>query len=209
MSRTLGEEVTNATSAFLEPLTVEQYHAMIREGILIEGAPVELIDGLLVRKDRRDKGGDIMTVGPRHAFVVKTIFRLLNDLLQGHDCHVQSQQPVTLNGIQEPEPDIAVVLGHEDDYRDHHPGPGAVPLVIEVADSSLAFDRGEKLKKYAAAGIPAYWIVNLDEAIVEVHTLPRPQTGVYADRTDYRCGETLAFEVAGHRFELPVSNILS
>lgn len=209
MSSTFVDQVVNATSAFIEPLTVEQYHAMIRQGILVEGAPIELIDGLLVRKDRRDKEGSILTVGPRHAFVVKTICRLLGELLQGHRCHVQSQQPVTLNGIQEPEPDVAVVNGHEDDFRDHHPGPGDVPLVIEVADSSLAFDRGEKLKKYAAAGIPVYGIVNLNEELVEVHTQPEPQSATYADRTDSRRGEMLAFEVAGNRFELPVSDILS
>lgn len=206
---TLVDEIASGTSAVLEPLTVEQYHAMIRQGILPEGAPIELIDGLLVRKDRRDKGGDIMTVGPQHALVLGELADRLRNLLRGVDVHVRDQLPVTLNGIQEPEPDIAVAIGKRRDYPGHHPGPGALPLVIEIADSSLGFDRGEKQKKYAVAGIPAYWIVNLDENIVEVYSLPQPQSATYNDRTDYRPGDAISFEVAETRFEISVDDILS
>ena len=208
MATTLLDEARTAVSVALEPLTVQQYHTMIETGILEEGVPIELIDGLLVRKDRRDQGGDIMTVGPRHANVVKRIHRLLADLIQGHRCHVQSQQPVTLNGIQEPEPDVAVVLGHEDDYDDHHPGPSALPLVIEVADSSLGIDQGRKQENYAVAGIPNYWIVNLRHDNIEHYVNPQPHLEKYEYHSTHRAGDTVSFEALGQTFELSVDDIL-
>jgi len=208
MSNTLVEQVADATAAVIEPLTVHQYHAMIEQGILEEGLPVELIDGVLVRKDRRDNGGSIMTVGPRHAHAVKRLQRLLTEALRGQRCHVQSQQPVTLNGIQEPEPDVAVVLGHEDDFDDHHPGPGALPLVVEVADSSLPTDRGCKQLNYAVAGIPHYWIVNLRDNTVEHYFNPQPHLEQYEYHTTHRAGDTVSFEVAGQSLELSVNDIL-
>ncbi|MCA9074235.1 MAG: Uma2 family endonuclease [Planctomycetaceae bacterium] len=208
MPDSLLEEFSTIKSATLEPLTVQQYHAMIKQGILEEGVPIELIDGLLIRKDRRDQGGDIMTVGPRHANIVKRIHRLLADSVAGYRCHVQSQQPVTLNGIQEPEPDAAIVLGHEDDYDDHHPGPGAIPLVIEVADSSLETDRGRKQQNYAVAGIPHYWLVNLRDNTIEHYVNPQPHFEKYEYHTTHRAGETVSFEALGQTFELSVDDIL-
>jgi len=195
MPKTLVEQAFDVTSATLEPLTVEQYHAMIEQGILLEGSPIELIDGLLVRKDRRDKGGSIMTVGPRHANTIVRLSRLLESLVDGQQAHSRSQQPVTLDGTNEPEPDVSLVLGDFDDYDKHHPGPGAIALVVEVADSSLSFDRTEKLPKYAAAGIPFYWIVNLNNDTVEVYALPQPQLRTYQSDRLFQRGDQM-LEVA-------------
>jgi Uma2 family endonuclease len=75
----------------------------------------------------------------------------------------------------QPEPDLAVARGQARDYLDRHPGPADVPLVIEVADSSLARDRGLKARVYARAGIPNYWIVNLVDRHVEVYSEPTDQ----------------------------------
>jgi Uma2 family endonuclease len=182
---------------------------MIEQGILPEGAPIELIDGLLVRKDRRDKGGSIMTVGPRHSLVVGELADRLRDLLRGVNAHVRDQLPITMGDVQEPEPDVAVALGTRRDYRGHHPGPEAVPLVIEVADSSLALDRREKLPRYAAAGIPTYWIVNLNDDIVEVYTRPRPQEAKYEHRTDFRPGDAISLEIVGTTIDVAVDDILA
>ena len=104
MPNTLVDEFANVKSATLEPLTVEQYHAMIKQGILVEGSPIELIDGLLVRKDRRDNGGSVMTVGPRHANTIVRLMSLLSSLIDGPNAHVRSQQPVTLDGTNERNP---------------------------------------------------------------------------------------------------------
>ena len=72
----------------------------------------------------------------------------------------------------EPEPDLCVVRGDSDDYTDHHPGPGDVALIVEVAETSLSRDRGEKRDNYGRAGIPVYWIVNLVNRRLEVHASP-------------------------------------
>ena len=72
----------------------------------------------------------------------------------------------------EPEPDLSVVRGDSDDFTDHHPGPGDVALIVEVADSSLSRDRGEKRDNYGRAGIPAYWIVDLVNRRLEVYAGP-------------------------------------
>ncbi len=213
MSSTLVDEMAAATSAVIEPLTVEQYHAMIREGILEEGTPIELVDGLLVRIDRRDKGGDIMTVGPRHALIVGQVADLLRELLsdwiQAGRFHVREQQPITLNGIQEPEPDVAIAVGQRRNYPGHHPGPGTIPLVVEVADSSLDTDRGRKCRHYATAGIPHYWIVNLRDESIECFTHPQPADGVYRHQTSFLKGHTVSFECSGQSFQLSVDDILA
>lgn len=208
MLPSLVDEFAQRTSAVLEPLTVEQYHAMIAGGILPEGAPIELIDGLLVRKDRRDQGGSIMTVGPRHALVLGELADRLRDLLRDAPVHVRDQLPVTLNQMQEPEPDVAVATGKRSDYRGHHPGPNEVPLVVEIADSSLQFHRREKLRSYAAAGIPCYWIVNLNQNVIEVYTGPEPEQSTYRDRTEYRCGETVSLEIEENPITIAVDEIL-
>jgi hypothetical protein len=100
----------------------------------------------------------------------------------------------------EPEPDLAVVLGPAGRYDHNHPEPTEIALVIEVADSSLAYDRALKLQAYAAAGIPVYWIVNLDDRQVEVYELPVSPSGHtarYQSRTDYRPAQSLPLNILG------------
>src|SRR3954469_25925940 len=108
MSATLQELVDGRT--VMLPLTVEQYHRMIDQGILAEGEPFELLDGFLVRKDRSPSGEDPMTVGLEHVWSVKKLAKL-DGKLGKLGCHMQTQQPVSLPPYDEPEPDGAVVLG--------------------------------------------------------------------------------------------------
>jgi hypothetical protein len=104
----------------LEPLTVEQYHRIIASGILPEGASLELLDGLLVRKDRAAAGEG--TVGSRHAWAVHNLGRVLAGL-ESHGCHLRTQQPITILPVNEPEPDCAIVIGGIDDYQMPIPDP--------------------------------------------------------------------------------------
>ena len=99
-------EESGAATTRLVPLTVDQYHRMIEAGILPEGEPIELIDGLLVRKDRSAAGAGPMTVGHAHRLVVTRILNL-GARLHPFNCHVYSQNPITLPPRQEPEPDGA------------------------------------------------------------------------------------------------------
>ncbi len=142
-------------------LTVEQYHQLIRSGGLTSDDPVELLEGLLVFK---------MPKKGTHSTATGKCRRVVEALLPP-GWHYRSQEPVTL-ADGEPEPDGAVVRGGVDDYADRHPGPADVALVIEVADTTLARDRTGKLRSYARAGIPAYWIVNLVDRQVEVYADP-------------------------------------
>lgn len=193
MSTTLLDELRSGTAPPLVAITVEQYHLMIRDGILPEGDPIELIDGLLVRKDRSARGENLMSHNPRHALLVKRLQRLFIPVCESPGCHVQIQLPVTLNSINCPEPDLAVVRGSEEDYADRHPGPADLSLVIEIADSSVGTDRSTKQRLYATAGIPLYWLVNLPESQVEVYEQPDPASGKYAHQTILKPSQTLTW----------------
>ena len=108
-------------------------------------------------------------------------------------------QSVVTTAESEPEPDIAVVRGHELDYMSRHPGPAELALVVEVSASSLPRDRLEKVRIFARAAIPVYWIINLVNRRVEVYTDPTgPDSGpVYRTRHDYRAGDLVPFVVNG------------
>ena len=90
-------------------------------------------------------------------------------ILAGHFVH--SQDPITTLE-SEPEPDVAIIEGEEDDYLDNNPPPEKVKLIIEVSDTTLEHDRGIKKRVYARAGIPIYWIVNVRKKVVEMYSQP-------------------------------------
>jgi Uma2 family endonuclease len=151
--------------------SVDEYHAMIRAGILTDGDPVELLDGWLVTK---------MTKNPPHAAATRLVRQALERIIP-HGWFVDSQEAITL-ATSEPEPDVLVLRSDDRAYADRHPGPNDVALIVEVADVSLNRDRTFKKRLYAQAGIPAYWIVNLVERCIEVFTDPATS----ADPPDYR-----------------------
>jgi Uma2 family endonuclease len=130
--------------------TVDEYHRMGEAGIFHEDDRVELIAGEIV---------EMAPIGSDHAWVVARLTRLFER--GSGDLIVWSQNPIVLSDEDEPQPDLALVKPMPELYRKAHPGPDDVLLVIEVADSSLAYDRGEKLARYAMAGIPEVWIVDL------------------------------------------------
>ena len=151
-------------------LSVDQYHAMIRMGILTEDDPVELLEGCLVLK---------MGINPKHWYATGQLRDWLIGLgLPGYFVH--SQEPIVTDA-SEPEPDVAVVRGRRLDYFDVSPKARAISLVVEVSDTTLTHDRTVKKRVYAAAGIPVYWIVNLIDQQIEIYTRP---TGA-VDEPDY------------------------
>ena len=209
MSITLLDEVRSGTAPPLVPITVDQFHQMIHNGIFQDGDPIELIDGLLVRKDRSARGENLMSHHPRHALLIKRLQRLLTLPCESAGFYLRIQLPVTLNNINAPEPDVAVVRGTEEDYADRHPGPADLPLVIEVADSSLGTDRSTKQRLYATAGVPQYWLVNLPESQVEVYEQPDAASGKYAQQTICAPGQTVAWNLSPtQRLEISVTDLL-
>jgi Uma2 family endonuclease len=129
--------------------------------------------GVFARRRVELMGGEIIemsAIGPLHASVVAHVYRLLNRLFPDH--HVRGQLPFDASDDSEPEPDIALVPGEPGDYRDAH--PKHVALMIEVADSSLRYDRGRKASLYAASGVSDYWVINLLARRIEVYRRPEP-----------------------------------
>jgi Uma2 family endonuclease len=169
-------------------LRVDQYHAMIRAGILTDDDPVELLEGWLVCK---------MPKNPLHRAVTR-LTRLALERVVPAGWYVDAQEPVTI-GDSEPEPDVVIVRGQTQQYLDRHPGPHDLALIVEVADTTLARDRGAKKRLYARTSIPIYWIINLIDRQVEVYTAPsgaaeRPD---YEHRQDFKPGDTIPVVVEG------------
>ncbi|MEK7445826.1 MAG: Uma2 family endonuclease [candidate division NC10 bacterium] len=164
------------------PLTLRrwtraEYDRLVDLGVL-HGEPVELIGGQLVVAEPQ---------GSYHATAIGAVDDALRAALPP-GWVVRAQMPVALDDESEPEPDLAVVPGERPDYRADHPARPA--LVVEVAESSLAFDREDKGSLYARGGVRDYWIVNLVERVLEVYRDPGPDpTAPYGWR--YRAVERL------------------
>ncbi len=144
--------------------TVDEYHRMISAGILREDDNVELLAGEIVA---------MAPIGSLHAACVKRLNRLFAETL-GFDIIVGVQDPITLGEHSEPEPDIAILKPREDFYAARHPRPEDIYIVVEVADTSLEFDREVKIPLYAQAGIAEVWLANLEKGCVEVFSKPSP-----------------------------------
>ena len=204
----LIEQIANGEAPSLVPLSVAQYHVMLEKGILREGDAIELVQGLLVRRNRAAAGEDEMTHGPRHAQVISRLLKLAR-ALEPLGCHLRVQLPVTLSDLDEPEPDLAIVKGSLEAFADRHPGPTDLLAVFEVSDSSLGYDRGTKSRVYAAAGIPVYVIVNLPDLQIERYDRPAPAEARYQGRTDHGPGHALVIPLtAGHALTLNVDEAL-
>ncbi len=192
----------------LARISVEQYHRMIESGALRESAAIELLDGLLVQKDRSARGDDPRTVGKRHAVAVHRLL-VLDALLTKFGWHMRVQSPVTFVSANEPEPDGAIARGADSAYLERHPGAADLACVFEVADSSLDHDRTLKLAAYARAGVRLYVIVNLVDNRLEVHEEPDATTGSYRKTASLVAGEVLTVLLGGDgRIDLPVRDLL-
>ena len=169
-------------------LSVEQYHEMVRAGILTDDDPVELLEGWLVVRMPRN---------PPHRLATRLTRQALERHVPG-GWYVEAQEPITTDD-SEPEPDVVVVRGDPADYGDRHPGPSDVAMVVEVADTTLQRDRVLKQRLYASAGIPVYWILNLSERQLEVYTLPSGpgEEPAYHERRDYGVAEEAPLVVSG------------
>lgn len=183
-----------STAPVVYRFTRDEYYRLAEAG-LFQDAPVELLDG------------KIIVMSPKltpHAFTVNGLMYALVTKL-GTRAIVRVQDPIVLNNWSEPEPDIAVCQPDPDRYLRAHPRANQVLLVIEVAESSLTYDRTHKARAYATSGIPEYWIVNLPDGCIEVRTDPDPATRLYRQQRDAFPGETLALPGGG---SITVADIL-
>ncbi|MCW9680225.1 Uma2 family endonuclease [Dolichospermum circinale CS-1225] len=149
--------------------TVKQFHKMAESGILSENERVELIRGEMI---------DMSPIGRRHAGCVNRLVNLLIQLL-GKRIILAPQNPVVLNETSEPQPDIALLKPRPDFYRNSHPQPEDIFLLIEVADTTVKYDREVKIPLYAEANIPEVWLVDVNQEIIEVYR--NSLEGIYQD----------------------------
>jgi Uma2 family endonuclease len=145
--------------------TVEEYYRMAEAGILSADERVELIEGKIVA---------MAAIGTRHAACVDRLNYLLSQRIGGR-AFVRVQNPVRLDAYSEPQPDIALLRPRADFYALAHPGPVDVFLVVEVADSSVGFDREVKIPLYARAWISEAWLVDLIGGSVTSYRQPSAQ----------------------------------
>ena len=186
-STTMSQQKTELPQKMILPsspiirhrFTIEQYHDIIDQGIFAEDEPIELLRGEIVRK---------MPIGNPHAATVKRLNRLLPTRLPA-GVLLSIQDPISV-GDSEPEPDVAILNFCDDLYASRRPVAQDVLLLIEVADSSLAYDREVKGPIYAEAGVREYWIVNLMNSTVEVYRDPQSD-GRFATVTTAVSGEIL------------------
>ena len=170
-------------------LTVGQYRKMIDAGVFSECEPVELLEGYLVNSPR--------PLTPRAATTRSRINKVFNNMRWEGWCYYPLSS-LTLTE-SEPEPDFSIVRGVDEDYSERFPGLNDIGLVGEISESSLAFDRTEKGRVYARAGIPVYWIVNVADRQVEVYIDPDTAANppAYRTRTDYKPGDTVPITLDG------------
>jgi Uma2 family endonuclease len=138
--------------------TRAEYHQMADLG-WFDGQRAELLEGEIVVLSPQKFG---------HGATTDRVREVLDNLLR-NEFWVRMQLPITIGTTSEPEPDVSVVPGKRSDYSDH---PTGASLLIEVSDTTLTYDRVKKMRLYAKAGIPEYWIVNLQDQEVEVRRRP-------------------------------------
>lgn len=174
------------------PLFADEYQQMAEKGILDEDERIELLDGEMYY---------MAAIGVRHANAVRALNRILNRQV-GTIAIVDVQNPIRLDDESMPQPDILVLRDRE--YITL-PTPADLFILIEVGDSSHDSDRRTKFPRYAAAGIPEAWLVDLNVNVIERHSDPRD--GAYRHVVIARAGETLASTVLT-QLTIPVDTVL-
>jgi len=155
----------------------DEYEQMIKAGILKESDRVELIRGEIL---------EMAPISLRHSVCVTRLELLFHERL-GRRAIVWGQNPIRLPDNSRPQPDVVLLKWRDDLYAGKHPGPEDVLLLVEVADTSLAFDQRVKVPLYAETGIPVVWLVNLSKNIVQVYE--KPAGAAYQDVRQVRKGE--------------------
>jgi Uma2 family endonuclease len=181
--------LTTEAAFTLRKWTVKEYHKLGEMGFFHPEERVELLSGNIIKMSAK---------GTAHTSATRRTASVLRDLL-GNQAAIYTQDPIALDDNSEPEPDIAVVRIDPFDYATHHPTPSEVYLIIEVADSSLTFDREIKAKIYARSGIADYWVLNVGDR--QLHVFREPAVDGY--QSEVILGETASISP----IEFPAFNI--
>jgi Uma2 family endonuclease len=190
----LEHEVRSSSDAGLSGsrrclFTRDDYYAMGKVGVFTDKR-VELIEGEII---------EMAPIGPPHAAITHPLAVLLETAF-GPEFTLRTQVPITLGDAtnpSEPEPDIVVATGSWRDYLTRHPNQNDIQLIVEISDSTLAYDRTIKARLYSDAQIPEYWIVNLVDSQIEVHR--QPADAGYVEVMVRRAGDSIKASLATGR----------
>ena len=181
--------LTTEPAFTLRKWTVKEYHKLGEMGFFHPEERVELLSGNIIKMSAKRTA---------HTSATRRTASVLRDLL-GNQAAIYTQDPIALDDNSEPEPDIAAVRIDPFDYATHHPTPSEVYLIIEVADSSLTFDREIKAKIYARSGIADYWVLNVGDR--QLHVFREPAVDGYQSEVIF--GETAIISP----LQFPIVNI--
>ncbi len=194
--------VAEAAQTLLRPLyrfTVEQYHQMIDAGVFVTNARAEFLEGWVVAR---------LPASPPHASAIQLAQNEFFELLPSA-WRLRIKCSITL-ADSEPRPDLVIVPGPSRRYLQSHPRPGEIALVVEVADAPLLADRTDRARIYAQSRLPVYWIVNLVDRQVEVHTQPRAgKSPTYRQRNNYGLGARVPLVLGGREIgQIAVADLI-
>ncbi len=158
---------------------VVEWQKMGEAGIFPVESHLELINGEII---------EMAPIGSNHAGHLNRLNQILNQSISSQAI-ISIQNPLQLNDLSEPEPDLMLLRPNADFYSSKHPSANDVLLLIEVADSSLAYDQNHKLRLYALHQIPEYWILNLADKSLEAYR--QPKNGVYSEKTTFYTGDNI------------------
>jgi len=161
------------TAVTAKRFSIAEYHRLAEMGFFESDNRFELIRGEIIKMAAK---------GTFHSVCNSLLLKKLYPLLEERAI-VRGQEPIILPTDSEPEPDVVIARSRSDNYLSSHPEPADILLVIEVSDSTLKYDRRTKLSLYAESGISDYWIFNLVDIQLEMHSEPyQKQKGGF----DYR-----------------------
>ena len=177
---TTAQLVTPSFTSNIHKFSVQQYCLMHEAGVFAEGDRYELINGEI---------REMSPIGIKHAVCVARTTRYFQIKL-GDRAFVWTQNPIILNDHSQPQPDLAILKWRDDFYANALPRPDDILLIIEVADSTIAYDRDVKSPLYAANGIPEMWLFDVNQQIIEGYSHPSPSG--YKRIRHYEHGDTLS-----------------
>lgn len=175
-------------------ITVAEYDRMIEAGIYTENDRIELLNGEIV---------ELMPKGPKHSVFNDLIVNLFGETF-GERVYVRSQNPIVLDNFSEPEPDIVLAKPPRKKYLENHPTPPDILLVMEISDTTLAYDRDDKALAYSRNGIQQYLLLNLQNETLEDYR--EPNADGYGAKRTYRSGDVFNL-VAFPEIEIKIDDL--
>ena len=180
LERTISNTATNGVKPRL--ITVVEYDRMIEAGIYTENDRIELLNGEII---------EIIPKGTKHVYFNEVIADFFREKFD-KNVDVRSQNPIILDDFSEPEPDIVLAKPPRKKYLENHPTPSDILLVMEISDTTLAYDRDDKASAYSRNGIGQYLLLNLQNETIEDYRAPNADG--YNSKQTFHKGESFILE---------------